>query len=96
MTLYFSMNKADLDGNGTLSCEEFATMSIHLRKMSTDELLTQAFSFFDKDQNGYIEYDELREALMDDNEKVIQDIISDVDSDKVSISRMPILHFFFS
>ncbi|KGN53027.1 calcium-dependent protein kinase 24 [Cucumis sativus] len=76
------MDAADLDGNGTLSCEEFATMSIHLRKMSTDELLTQAFSFFDKDQNGYIEYDELREALMDDNEKVIQDIISDVDSDK--------------
>lgn len=59
-------------------------MSIHLRKMSTDELLTQAFSYFDKDQNGYIEYDELREALMDDNEKVIRDIISDVDSDKVS------------
>ncbi|XP_022972167.1 calcium-dependent protein kinase 24 [Cucurbita maxima] len=76
------MEAADMDGNGTLSCEEFATMSIHLRKMSTDELLTQAFRFFDKDQNGYIEYDELREALMDDNEKVIQDIISDADMDK--------------
>lgn len=85
-----------MDGNGTLSCEEFATMSIHLRKMSTDELLTQAFRFFDKDQNGYIEYDELREALMDDNEKVIQDIISDADMDKVSISKDDSTLFFIS
>ncbi|KAJ7980716.1 putative Calcium-dependent protein kinase [Quillaja saponaria] len=82
------MDAADIDGNGTLNCEEFVTMSVHLKRIGSDELLFQAFHFFDKNQSGYIEFDELREALVDDdklgpnNEQVIQDIIFDVDLDK--------------
>ena len=56
--------------------------------MSNDEYLPKAFKFFDKDGNGFIEIEELKEALGDGelkpNAKVINDIISEVDKDKVS------------
>ena len=56
--------------------------------MGNDEHLRQAFKFFDQNQSGYIEIDELRGALADEvdgsNEEVINAIINDVDTDKVS------------
>jgi hypothetical protein len=59
--------------------------------MCNEEYLPKAFKFFDKDGNGFIDMDELMEALGDDelgpNEQVIQDIIREVDKDKVS--RLP-------
>ncbi|KAJ6733875.1 SERINE/THREONINE-PROTEIN KINASE [Salix koriyanagi] len=81
------MDAADADGNGSLSCEEFVAVSVHLKRIGSDKHLTQAFRFFDKDQNGFIEFEELREAMSNDdlgpnNEQVIRDIIFDVDLDK--------------
>lgn len=56
--------------------------------MSNGEYLPKAFKFFDKDGNGFIEMEELMEALADGelghNEKVVKDIIRDIDTDKVS------------
>lgn len=90
--------KADVDGSGTLNCEEFVIVSVHLKKIGSDELLAQAFSYFDKNNSGYIEFDELSEALLDDklgpaNEKVIQDIIFDVDLDKVILKHIHLILF---
>lgn len=67
-------------------------MSIHLIKIGSDEHLFQAFRFFDKDLNGYIEFDELKDAMVNDNlgpnnEQIIKDIMSDVDLDKVLIKH---------
>jgi calcium-dependent protein kinase len=80
--------QGDIDGNGTLDCEEFVTVLLHIKKMSNEEYLPKAFKYFDKDGNGYIEMEELMEALGDDelgpNEQVVKDIIRDVDTDKVS------------
>ncbi|KAL5543239.1 hypothetical protein UlMin_010949 [Ulmus minor] len=81
------IDAADADGSGTLDCEEFVTVSVHLKRISNDGLLSQAFSYFDKNQSGFIEFDELREALLDENlapsnEQVIHDILFDVDLDK--------------
>lgn len=81
------MDAADVDGDGTLNCEEFITMSIHMKRMSSDEHLSEAFNFFDKNQTGYIELDELKEALLDDNlgsnnDQVVKDIMRGVDLDK--------------
>ncbi|CAL0303342.1 unnamed protein product [Lupinus luteus] len=81
------MEAADIDGNGTLNCEEFITMSVHLRKIESDEHLSEAFSYFDKNQSGYIEFEELKDVLSDDglgldDDKVIRDILNDVDLDK--------------
>ncbi|POO03431.1 Serine/threonine protein kinase [Trema orientale] len=81
------IDAADVDGSGTLDCEEFVTVSVHLKKIGNDENLCQAFSHFDKNQSGYIEFDELKEALLDgkldsNNDQVIHDILFDVDLDK--------------
>lgn len=81
------LDSADEDGNGTLSCDEFVAMSVHLKKIGCDEYLYEAFRFFDKNGTGYIEFDELKEALTEDrpcpnHEQVIKDIIRDVDLDK--------------
>lgn len=55
--------------------------------MANDEHLRKAFSYFDKDGNGFIEPDELRDALMedgaDDCTDVANDIFQEVDTDKV-------------
>ncbi|KAK8549288.1 hypothetical protein V6N13_008964 [Hibiscus sabdariffa] len=81
------MEAADTDGSGTLSCEEFVIMVVHLQRMGNDEHLTQAFHHFDKNESGYIEFEELREALLQDDpgpnhEQLIKDIMQDVDKDK--------------
>lgn len=55
--------------------------------MANDEHLRKAFSYFDKNSSGYIEPDELRDALMedgvDDCTDVANDIFQEVDTDKV-------------
>ena len=80
--------QADVDGNGTLDYGEFVAVSIHIRKIGNDEHLHKAFSYFDKNRSGYIEIEELGDSLADDlgpnHEEVIDAIIRDVDTDKVS------------
>lgn len=65
-------------------------MSLHLQRMANDQHLRRAFSYFDKDGNGYIEADELREALVEDGTTdgtdVVNDIFQEVDTDKVALS----------
>ncbi|KAG5142936.1 hypothetical protein JHK82_018631 [Glycine max] len=76
----------DSNGKGTLDYGEFVAVSLHLRRMANDDHLHKAFSYFDKDGNGYIEPDELRNALMedgaDDCTDVANDIFLEVDTDK--------------
>nr|WNT99844.1 calcium-dependent protein kinase [Gymnema sylvestre] len=76
----------DTNGKGTLDYGEFLAISLHLQRMANDEHLHKAFSYFDKDGNGYIEPDELRDALMedgaDDCTDVANDIFQEVDTDK--------------
>ncbi|KAG6545153.1 hypothetical protein Mapa_013418 [Marchantia paleacea] len=80
------MEAADVDGNGTLDYGEFVAASIHLQRMDNEEHLQKAFAHFDRNGSGYIDMDELREALGDDlgpnDTDVIQDIMHEVDTDK--------------
>ncbi|KAG5242678.1 calcium-dependent protein [Salix suchowensis] len=84
--LQILMEVGDIDRDGYLDYGEFVAITVHLRKMGNDEHLREAFKFFDKNQSGYIEIDELRDALADEvdgsNEEVINAIINDVDTDK--------------
>lgn len=77
-----------MDKDGFLDYGEFVAISVHLRKMGNDDHLRKAFEFFDKNETGYIEIDELRLSLTDEaeamSEEVINAIIQDVDTDKVS------------
>ncbi|KAK3162375.1 hypothetical protein QOZ80_1BG0088810 [Eleusine coracana subsp. coracana] len=76
----------DTNGRGALDYGEFLAVSLHLQRMANDEHLRRAFLFFDKDGNGFIEPEELREALMDeggtDSMEVVNDILHEVDTDK--------------
>ncbi|KAF5184953.1 Calcium-dependent protein kinase, partial [Thalictrum thalictroides] len=84
--LQMLMEAADADGNGSLDYGEFVAVAVHIRKMGNDEHLRKAFAFFDSNKNGYIEVEELRDALHDEveptNEDVINAILRDVDTDK--------------
>ncbi|KAK1363367.1 Calcium-dependent protein kinase [Heracleum sosnowskyi] len=80
------MDVADVDGNGVLNYGEFVAVTIHLQRMENDEHIRKAFTFFDKNANGYIELDELREALADESgetdDNVLNEIMREVDTDK--------------
>lgn len=84
--LQILMEVGDADRDGYLDYGEFVAITVHLRKMGNDEHLRKAFEFFDQNQSGHIEIDELRHALADEvdgsNEDVINAIIHDVDTDK--------------
>ncbi|XP_009597085.1 calcium-dependent protein kinase 32-like [Nicotiana tomentosiformis] len=84
--VHILMDVGDVDKDGYLDYGEFVAISVHLRKMANDEHLKKAFEFFDKNQTGYIEIEELREALADEietnSEEVINAIMQDVDTDK--------------
>ncbi|GAV90516.1 Pkinase domain-containing protein/EF_hand_5 domain-containing protein [Cephalotus follicularis] len=84
--LQILMEAADIDGDGTLKYGEFVAISVHLKKMGNDEHLHEAFRFFDQNQSGYIEIEELRAALNNEvdtsSEEVVDAIMHDVDTDK--------------
>lgn len=77
---------------------EFVAVTVHLRKMANDEHLHKAFAYFDRNESGYIEIEDLREALCDDNdansEEVVIAIMHDVDTDKVSNICTPLRLYF--
>ncbi|KAJ3705453.1 hypothetical protein LUZ61_009158 [Rhynchospora tenuis] len=80
------MDAADVDGSGTLDLGEFMAVSIHLQKIENDEHLRKAFAFFDKNDSGFIEIEELSESLANElgpnHEEVLNAIVGDVDTDK--------------
>ncbi|PWA98446.1 EF-hand domain pair [Artemisia annua] len=81
------MESVDLDRDGTFNYAEFVAVNVHLRRMVNDEHLHKAFALFDQNHNGYIEFEELRHALSDEEdtngiEDVINAIMQDVDTDK--------------
>ncbi|KAK9725097.1 hypothetical protein RND81_05G122300 [Saponaria officinalis] len=85
--IHFILEAADIDGNGTIECGEFLALSVHIRKMDDDNHLLRAFNHFDKDSNGYIDFDELKSEFISPefdsaDDQVIRDILFDVDLDK--------------
>ncbi|KAL8095419.1 hypothetical protein AgCh_036757 [Apium graveolens] len=85
--LQILMEAGDIDKDGHLNYGEFVAISVHLKKMGNDDHLHKAFAFFDQNKNGFIEIEELRDALSDEvdtsSEEVITAIMQDVDTDKV-------------
>ncbi|KAF5179727.1 Calcium-dependent protein kinase [Thalictrum thalictroides] len=84
--LQMLIEAVDTNGKGNLDYEEFVAVSLHLQRMANDEHLHKAFAYFDKNDNGYIELEELQSALMEDGAAdfvdVANDIFQEVDTDK--------------
>ncbi|KAK7280782.1 hypothetical protein RJT34_25849 [Clitoria ternatea] len=78
------MDAADINKNGTIDYCEFITATMDRYKLEKEGNLFEAFQYFDKDNNGYVTRDELRQAITEyqmGNEAAIDEILEDVDPD---------------
>ena len=66
----------DLNNNGFIDYEEFVAAAVNKNYFLRENILTQAFKFFDKDNSGEISFDEI--------EKLFKDIITD---DKINVRQ---------
>ncbi|CAI9766421.1 unnamed protein product [Fraxinus pennsylvanica] len=76
--------QADVDNSGTIDYKEFVAAMLHLKKVQKEDHMFVAFSYFDRDESGYITHDELQKAC----EKFgvgdvhqLEEIIREVDQD---------------
>jgi calcium-dependent protein kinase len=60
---------------------EFLLATVNHKKLLSNERLSQVFKMFDKDGNGSISRQEIKEffSMQDTNEDFIQDLIKEVD-----------------
>ena len=77
-----------MDNSGTIDYKEFIAATLHLNKIEREDHLFAAFSYFDKDDSGFITHDELQQACEEFGveDARIEEMICDVDQDKVRIS----------
>jgi len=78
------MAMVDIDKSGEIDYTEFIAATLDKKKMVSKERLEQAFNMFDKDGNGSITADELKEVLggqlSNIDEGVWDEIVSEVDT----------------
>ncbi|KAJ7560947.1 hypothetical protein O6H91_03G007300 [Diphasiastrum complanatum] len=78
------MDAADVDHDGAIDYKEFITATLHLNKIEREESMFAAFSYFDKDQSGYITRDELQQACVENHmidDMQIEELIKEADQD---------------
>ncbi|CAA7399175.1 unnamed protein product [Spirodela intermedia] len=82
------VEEADVDSSGTVDFREFLSiMAIKTKEVNAEEELDEAFKVFDKDQDGYISADELRNVMVSLGEKLTDEEVeqmireADVDGD---------------
>jgi calmodulin len=84
------INEVDVDGNGTIEFSEFIAMMEKklsaLDPQTVNDEMYQAFKVFDKDGNGFICREELKEAMQNLGEQLcdndIDEMIAEADLDK--------------
>ena len=80
----------DGDNNGYIEYEEFVRGCIDKDKFITDNIIKMSFKFFDKDNSGEITFEEIMKIFeknfkknqRENNEKLIREIIMEVDTNK--------------
>jgi len=66
----------DINGNQKIDYEEFIAATIHLNKLNREELMMEAFKYFDRDESGFITRDEMKTAL--DDAGVLDDDVANI------------------
>ncbi|KAI9185947.1 hypothetical protein LWI28_012228 [Acer negundo] len=86
--LQIMINEVDINGNGTIEFGEFLNlMARKMKECEAEEELREAFKVFDKDQDGYISPNELRQVMINLGEKLTDEelaqmiIEADMDGD---------------
>ena len=77
-------NKLDQNNNGYIECEEFVRAGIDKKLLKDRKVLEFTFNFLDKDRNGEISYEELKEVFdvkNIENEKALLDLLKSIDND---------------
>jgi len=69
----------DTDGNGTIDYSEFLMATMNEQQLMSKEKLKAAFKMFDKDNSGTISKDEIKEALGNLEEELVDKIVAEVD-----------------
>merc|ERR1712025_351329 len=80
------VNEVDTDGNGTIDFTEFITMMARkMKEVDTDEEIREAFKVFDKDGNGFISAAEMKQVMINLDEKLtdkeVDEMIREADED---------------
>mmetsp|Transcript_20617 Transcript_20617/g.48628 ORF Transcript_20617/g.48628 Transcript_20617/m.48628 type:complete len:165 (+) Transcript_20617:192-686(+) len=80
------VEKFDADSSGAIEFDEFCQMmSVQMGRSSGDELMAEAFRWFDQDNDGYINIEKmrvrLREVGEDPDEETIQAMLDAADHD---------------
>ncbi|XP_042400121.1 calmodulin-like isoform X1 [Zingiber officinale] len=80
------ISEVDADGSGAIEFEEFLNLMVRKMKESdSEEELKEAFKVFDKDQNGFISKNELKNVMMSLGEKLtdeeVDQMIKEADLD---------------
>ncbi len=48
------MDSIDVNGNQKIDYEEFLAATMHMNKLNRDDVMMEAFKYFDKDGSGFI------------------------------------------
>lgn len=81
------IEEIDIDGNKALDFKEFVgLMTRTVKDIDLDDELLEAYKVFDKDGNGYITLDELKETIYLINNQIteeeVKEMLNEVDEDK--------------
>ncbi|KAL0696123.1 hypothetical protein Bca4012_063303 [Brassica carinata] len=75
----YVINEVDADGNGTIDFPEFLNlMAKKMKDTDSEEELKEAFSVFNKDQNGVISAAELRHVMTNLGEKLTDEEVEEM------------------
>ncbi len=72
------MKTVDVDQNGSIDYSEFVMATLNKKNLLSAERLESAFKIFDKDNNGYIDVNEIKEVLGRSNTTITDDVWKDL------------------
>jgi len=90
------INEVDCDKSGTIDIDEFIQMMGRKHQVpDTEEEIKEAFKVFDRNQNGFVSPDELREVMADLKETLTEDEVAELFKEADVVDGKPCLTWAF-